>query len=102
MNHLLECPSSSDDPLAADCQCSRLRACEQRVRDEERAWKGAAALSAAREADSALDEGPKYLPYWIDREDALAAIDALWRDVIFGTMVAVPIIALLTWLAWQL
>ena len=57
--HLPECPSSSPDPLAADCCCSRLRACERRV------------LDAAREAVervSTLFEplGP-----------ALAAIDAL-------------------------
>ena len=36
---------------------------------------------------------------WIDREDVLAAIDALWRDVIFGTMIAVPIIVLFWLLA---
>ena len=36
---------------------------------------------------------------WIDREEALAAIDALWRDVIFGAMIAVPIIVLLWLLA---
>lgn len=91
-DHLPECPVAKRRGTVnpSDCICDRLRACEKR------------ALDSAREADSALDEGPKYLPYWIDREEALIAIDALWRDVIFGTMIAVPIIALLTWLAWQL
>lgn len=32
--HKPECPSTSPDPLAADCCCARLSACEQRVRDE--------------------------------------------------------------------
>jgi hypothetical protein len=31
IQHIFECPSSSPDPLAADCQCARLSACERRV-----------------------------------------------------------------------
>ena len=63
--HLPECPSSSPDPLAADCCCSRLRACEQRV------------LDAAREAIAALDIG-RDVRFSVDvKADALAAIDAL-------------------------
>jgi hypothetical protein len=30
--HVFECPSSSPDPLAADCQCSRLRASQESMR----------------------------------------------------------------------
>ena len=98
-DHLPECPSSSSDPLAADCQCHRLRACEQRVREEESrnvigsvslAAIGEAnmqqyqlgyseALDAAREAIAALDMG-RDVRFSVDvRADALAAIDAL-RD----------------------
>jgi hypothetical protein len=32
IKHVFECPSSSPDPLAADCQCSRLRACQESMR----------------------------------------------------------------------
>jgi arsenate reductase-like glutaredoxin family protein len=32
MNHLDHCPSSSPDPLAADCECTRLRACQEAMR----------------------------------------------------------------------
>ena len=65
--HLPECPSSSPDPLAADCCCSRLRACERRM------------LDAAREAVATMtfdplqrDQGPV-----ATQRQVLAAIDAL-------------------------
>ena len=47
--HLPECPSTSTDPLAEDCCCARLHACEKRV-------------STA---------------FHVDKAKALAAIDAL-------------------------
>ena len=37
----------------------------------------ASGLDAAREAVAEVDDSPKDHPYWIDREAALAAIDAL-------------------------
>ena len=104
--HLPEFPSSSSDPLAADCQCHRLRACEQRVRQSaatlwDRTSEQMAAarvegiragLDAAREAVNALErlldvEKGKggydccgcTTPSTL-LEDALAAIDALKED----------------------
>lgn len=82
--HLPECPWA-DRGYAFPCICDRLRACEQRVRQDERA----AALYAAREAVAALEPlldvekgmggydccGCATVGYlWTD---ALAAIDAL-------------------------
>lgn len=79
-------------PCSPACFRAALSACEQRVSSEfltpmalastgmsdPRYAKGYAdGLDAAREAASALDEGPKNRPYWIDREEALIAIDAL-------------------------
>ena len=64
MSHLPEC-WLSEGKFDALCLCDRLRACEQRV------------LDAAREAVAGIQDGPKNQPYWIDREAALTAIDAL-------------------------
>jgi hypothetical protein len=70
MTHDALCYRSHDQPLGRDpfCQCDALRACEQRVRDEERGWEGAvviaragyedgyaAALDAAREAVASME-----------------------------------------------
>lgn len=96
MKHLPECPSTSTDPLAEDCCCSRLHACEQRVasafhvvrRDENSGWEKfardqfdagyALALDAACEAAlanhkfSSTDDAD-----YFDEDSFLAAIDAL-------------------------
>lgn len=73
------------------CICDRLRACEQRVRVNERDWRDqafgigyAAALDAAREAVAALPYTDNYDHecQWetVIREDAMAAIDALREE----------------------
>ena len=70
MKHLPECPSTSTDPLAEDCCCARLHACQQRTLDAARGavesewsldpmWEGTNwnnALSAAIAAIDALRE----------------------------------------------
>ena len=75
MNHLPEC-WLSEGKFDALCLCDRLRACEQRV------------LDAAREAVETLPlivrfvkaNKTKLIDQLIDRDEALAAIDAL-REV---------------------
>lgn len=66
-DHLPECPSSSPDPLAADCCCSRLSAVERRT------------LDAAREAIAGLPEVAGWTGELaiIRKPIALDAIDAL-------------------------
>lgn len=95
--HLPECPSSSPDPLAADCCCARLHAVERRVGNLISAslvggydWRQGylAGLDAAREAVDRLPAPYKvrgdfdtYGPYnegLADMKDsALAVIEAL-------------------------
>ena len=95
-NHLPECPSSSSDPLAADCQCHRLRACEQRVREEDqrslikygvqmfmrgkkygRPMGYTAGLDAAREAINKIPREDGGYCHVLHACDVEAAIDAL-------------------------
>ena len=92
-DHLPECPWA-DRGYAFPCICDRLRACEQRVREdmalqylvsdreqqeqEERAF--AAGVQAARDAVAAVSVGGQH--FWAvgfrdGTEQALAAIDAL-------------------------
>lgn len=91
--HLPECPWA-DHGFALPCICDRLRACEQRVREdmalqylvsdreqqeqEERAF--AAGVQAARDAVAAVSVGGQH--FWAvgfrdGTEQALAAIDGL-------------------------
>ena len=90
MSHLPECWLSEGN-FDAVCMCDRLRTCEQRVEEAmDRAWTQTVALAvahtrtatldAAREAVAGIQDGPKNQPYWIDREAALTAIDALRID----------------------
>ena len=98
-NHLPECPTEvvydiTSSPLVMTiydelhCICDRLRACEQRVREEERGGAPVAAielagytrgygeaLDAARKAVAALIVFPQ--PVAPTLEDALGAINAL-------------------------
>lgn len=88
--HLPECPSTSPDPLAADCCCARLHAVERRVRmeDDDYAYVAVQAEAGGRRRgwNEALDEARAAvaaLPptgIWatdVSRTEALAAIDAL-------------------------
>ena len=102
MNHLPECPVSSEPPPkrnadlweAGACICDRLRACEQRSYTlgievgKHDGWIAgqSAGVQAARDAVAGVtryqDEGingvEKNEDGWaIDRDEALAAIDAL-------------------------
>ena len=94
-NHLPECPAA--DPVwhpdySAPCMCDRLRALEQRVREDEFSYNGDIdtaygqgwdeALDAAREAVAALPPSPLPERWGVRtamnfRGDVLAAIDAL-------------------------
>ena len=83
--HLPECPSTSPDPLAADCCCARLHAVERRIANKIAAllvegidWKDgfAAGLAAAREAVAALPPTGIWATD-VSHTKALAAIDAL-------------------------
>jgi hypothetical protein len=91
--HLPECHLWLEPMLSEQdwCICARLRACEERVRAEERSWEGAvvvaragyqdgydAALRDAREAVKKLakDTWCDSAPCW-GAERFLAAIDAL-------------------------
>ena len=69
--HLPEC-YWPELPERAICICDRLRACEQRVREDERdnCWSAVAEL-VATEFLAGVPE------WWIVKADALAAIDAL-------------------------
>ena len=83
MKHLPECPSTSTDPLAEDCCCPRLHACEQRVYQEQIAGRQhdmvlsyLRGLDAAREA---VRDECSFLPTHLcsECERAVAAINAL-------------------------
>ena len=101
-DHLPECHTAMIPDFHNErwiCICAALRACEQRVnssnltmwdRTQEQAqqmvtsglgiaWKDGfkEGINAAREAVAGIQDGPKNQPYWIDREAALTAIDAL-------------------------
>ena len=67
-DHLPECPSSSPDPLAADCCCSRLSAVERRT------------LDAAREAVRGIASDDLCCMCPTDEGLTLAAIDALREE----------------------
>ena len=97
--HLPECWAKHESDPPAWCICDELRACEERVREDEQSnnfspdihWDGMAesyqrGLDAAREAlfgakaidvyyGRGLDEPPQFI--WLN--NALAAIDALRR-----------------------
>ena len=86
---LCECDDTHFKSIDCDfsCICPSLRACEQRVLTdlvpnlhlaEMQGYNRA--LTAAREAVAGIQDGPKNQPYWIDREAALTAIDALRID----------------------
>lgn len=89
-DHLPECDAwDTDDDTIGDCICDRLRACEQRVREDEQShnfspdihWAGMAevyqrGLDAARKAVAAVEYRPTN-PETMIRSMALDAIDAL-------------------------
>jgi hypothetical protein len=75
MNHLPECPSTSTDPLAEDCCCSRLHACERRVHK----------IAYAQGLGAGSDEHRKHAIGWFKGynaalNDAREAIEALPRE----------------------
>lgn len=77
MEHLRECFYYMDDFGDGErCICDRLRACEQRVREDERdnCWSAVAELVPTEfwaNVPGLRDQ------WWIVKADALAAIDAL-------------------------
>ena len=100
-DHLPECLHDDDTyGLRGLCICDELRACEQRVREEDqrslikygvqmfmrgkqygRPMAYAAGVQAARDAVLALPVIDRYDKWWsIDGPQALAAIDALRRE----------------------
>lgn len=78
---------------AGSCICSKLRACEQRVREEERAWEGAVVVARAgyqdgydaalRDARDAVEDQSDIIfrgASWVKHEPVLFAIDALRKE----------------------
>ena len=87
--HLPECMTSVVR-MNYDCICPELRACEQRVRADERSWEGAVVVARAgyqdgydaalRDASDAVEDQPDIIfrgAAWVKHEHALFAIDAL-------------------------